>query len=50
MGEGHSPVGAASSVRTPDDVAPERSLILWRCRFYNDASPTDFGAFATFAR
>src|ERR1039457_5969480 len=35
-----SPVGAAcSSIRRPDDVAPERSLICLRCRCYNDASP-----------
>ena len=39
-----SAVGAAASVRIPDDVAPERSLIRWHCRFYNDASPTDFAA------
>jgi len=36
-----SPVGAASSVRIPDDVAPNGalSIIDWRC--YKDSSPTD---------
>jgi hypothetical protein len=37
-----SPVGAASSVRTPDDVAPDGALsvCVWRC--YKYASPMGF--------
>src|ERR1017187_6414214 len=43
-----SPGGGASSLRIPGDAAPERSLVRLRCRFYNDASPTDFAAAGTF--
>ena len=50
MGEGHSPVGAAYSGSIPDDVAPGRSLIYLHGWFYKYASPTDFAAFAFFAR
>ena len=50
MGEGHSPVGAAYSGSIPDDVALGRSLIYLHGWFYKYASPTDFAAFAFFAR
>ena len=43
-------VGAASSLRIPDDVAPERSFIHLRCRCYNDSSLTDFAAVAPCTR
>jgi len=45
-----APSGAASSLRIPGDVAPERSQVHLCCRIYKYSSPTDFAAFASFAR
>ena len=51
MGRASSRAGSsAASSHHHRDVAPGRSLIRWRCRFYKDSSPTDFAAFASIAR
>jgi hypothetical protein len=45
-----SPVGAAYSARTPDDVAPDGALALGGCDSTNMSALTGFAAFASFAR
>jgi len=43
-----SPIGAAYSFRSPEDIAPDGAFVCFEDN-YKDASPTGFAAFASVA-